>query len=145
MWARAMWALLALEVVATLVDLTFGPWGPRVHWEERFNARAGVQIACGHIDAVWAMQYRTFCGGCTAEAVMAAPLFLALGPVVKVWKVIPTLFHLGIVAAVARLYLEFLKEFEEKGETFRPLTEKIHLGLGGGRGGVAQKTTAGGA
>lgn len=98
MWARAMWALLALEVVATLADLAFGPWGPRVHWEERFNARAGVQIACGHIDAVWAMQYRTFCGGCTAEAVMAAPLFLALGPVVKVWKVIPTLFHLGIVA-----------------------------------------------
>ena len=97
MWARAMWLLLAVEVLATVVDLCFGPWGPRVHWEERFNARAGVQLACGHGEALWRMQYRTFCGGCSAEAVMAAPLFTWLGPTVRVWKTIPVFFHLGIV------------------------------------------------
>ena len=98
-----MWILLAVEVLATVADLCFGPWGPRVHWEERFNARAGVQLACGHADAVWAMQYRTFCGGCTAEAVMAAPLFTGFGPTVRVWKLVPVFFHLGITGFGALL------------------------------------------
>lgn len=97
MWARAMWLLLAAELVATVLDLNLGPWGPRVHWEERFNARAGVQVACGHIDALWSLQYRTFCGGCSAEAVMAAPLFRLFEPTVRVWKLVPVAFHLGIV------------------------------------------------
>jgi len=97
--------LLVLEVVATALDLWFGPWS-RMHWEELFNARAGVQLTCGHWDRIAALQYRSFCGGCTAEAVLAVPLFRALGATVQAWKVVPVLFHLGITllgTGVARL------------------------------------------
>ncbi len=92
-----MWALVALEALASGIDLLFGPWA-RVHWEERFNARAGAQFACGHLDRWWALQYRTFCGGCTGESLMAAPLFSELGPTVMVWKLIPFGFHVLVTA-----------------------------------------------
>jgi hypothetical protein len=92
---RLIWALLAFEVLATGLDLWFGPWS-RMHWEERFNARAGVQLTCGHWDRIWEMQYRSFCGGCTAEAALAAPIFSLLGPTVLAWKIVPVAFHLGV-------------------------------------------------
>ncbi len=98
-------ALLALEVLATGLDLGLGPWS-RMHWEELFNARAGVQLTCGHWDRIQALQYRPFCGGCTAEAVLAVPLFRAFGATVQAWKLVPVAFHLGVVflgTAVARL------------------------------------------
>ena len=63
-------SLCLLEVVMSWVDLLYGPWG-RLHWEELFNARAGVQFACGHLDRAWQLQYRTFCGGCTVEGILA--------------------------------------------------------------------------
>lgn len=94
---RLLWVLLGLEAVLHALDLVLGPWA-RMHWEELFNARAGVQLACGHLDAVDALQYRTFCGGCTAEAVLAAPLFRGLGPTVLVWKALISAFHLAILA-----------------------------------------------
>ena len=94
------WALglvLGLEALVHGLELLLGPWS-RMHWEELFNARAGVQLACGHFDAVHALQYRTFCGGCTGEAVLAVPLFLTLGPSVLVWKALVAAFHLAITA-----------------------------------------------
>ena len=102
---RLVWALLALEVLATILDLWLGPWS-RMHWEERFNARAGVQLTCGHWERIWDLQYRSFCGGCTAEAVLAVPVFRALGATVLAWKIIPVSFHLAVTAlgtAVAQL------------------------------------------
>ncbi len=75
---RVLAALLALEVALTLVDLVLGP-GTRLAPEEAWNLRAGLQLACGHGDALWALQYRSFCGGCSAEAVLAAPLFGVFG------------------------------------------------------------------
>ncbi len=99
---RLVWALLALELLAHLLDLALGPWG-KMHWEERFNARAGVQFACGHVEAMDTLQYRTFCGGCTAEALVAAPLFAALGPTVLVWKAIVGGFHMALTAMGALL------------------------------------------
>ncbi len=93
-------ALVLLEVVLHVVDVAWGPWA-RMHWEELFNARAGVQLACGHWDAAPRLQYRNFCGGCTAEAVVAAPLFERLGAVVPVWKAWLTAIHVAIVAAGA--------------------------------------------
>lgn len=92
-----LWAVMGLEAGLHALDLVLGPWA-RMHWEELFNARAGVQLACGHLDAVDALQYRTFCGGCTAEAVVAAPLFLGLGPTVLVWKALISAIHLAILA-----------------------------------------------
>ena len=89
--------LILLELLACLGDLLLGPFG-RVHWEERFNARAGVQLACGHWEALFDLQYVSFCGGCTGEALMAAPLFQALGPTVLAWKLVPLAFHAVVLA-----------------------------------------------
>ena len=101
MRGRALvWALVVVEVVASVVDLLFGPWA-RVHWEERFNARAGAQFACDHWDRWWELQYRTFCGGCTGEAIVAAPLFEQFGATILVWKTIPLAFHCVVTAAGA--------------------------------------------
>lgn len=93
-------AVLALGLGLDLVDVVWGPWA-RMHWEELFNARAGVQLACGHWDAAPRLQYRNFCGGCTAEAVGAAPLFGLLGARVWVWKAMLAALHLGIAGAGA--------------------------------------------
>ena len=92
--------LVGLELCTSLGDLVFGPWAS-MHWEELFNARAGVQFACGHTDAADALQYRTFCGGCTAEGFLAAPFFRAFGSTVLVWKSLLLLFHAVVVGAGA--------------------------------------------
>lgn len=99
---RRVAALVLLELLLCLGDMTLGPWG-RLHWEELFNARGGVHFACGHVEAAGNLQYRTFCGGCTAEGLMSAPLFRAFGPTVLVWKLVPLTFHAVIVAAGAAL------------------------------------------
>ncbi len=101
-WARIAVALVLAELLLSAVDLLLGPF-LRVHWEERFNARNGVLFACGHLDAAFDLQYRTFCGGCTTESLMAAPLFRWLGASHLVWKLVPELFHAVITAAGAAL------------------------------------------
>ena len=100
-----VWVVLvvvALELLTSVGDLLLGPWAT-MHWEELFNARAGVQFACGHVDAADALQYRTFCGGCTAEGMLAAPFFAWLGPTVLTWKVLILLFHAVVVSSGAWL------------------------------------------
>lgn len=94
--------LILLELLLSFGDVVFGPWG-QMHWEELFNTRAGLQAACGHLTELDVLQYRTFCGGCTAEAAMAAPLFLAIGPTVLVWKALLLVFHAGVLAGGALL------------------------------------------
>ncbi len=79
-----------------------GPWGA-IGGEERYNARAGVMLACGHSDALLEMQYQSFCGGCTADALAAAPLFARLGPTVLAWKLVPAALHLICAGAGAWL------------------------------------------
>jgi hypothetical protein len=95
-------ALVLVELLLSAMDLLLGPF-LRVHWEERFNARNGVLFACGHLDAAFDLQYRTFCGGCTTESLVAAPLFRGLGASHLVWKLVPELFHALITAAGAAL------------------------------------------
>jgi hypothetical protein len=109
---RALLIVLALgllEVVLSFVDLFFGPWG-RLHWEELFNARGGVQFACGHLDRAWQLQYRTFCGGCTVEGIVAVPLYEWLGPTVFAWKLVPLGFRLGIIFTGAVIAWRMLPE-----------------------------------
>ncbi|MCK6507470.1 hypothetical protein L6R53_29580 [Myxococcota bacterium] len=96
-WPRVAAGLVLAELLATGLDLWLGPFA-RVHWEERFNARVGVQLLCGHAEKALDLQYRTFCGGCTAEAWLAVPLFATLGPTHLVWKLVPALFHAAILA-----------------------------------------------
>jgi hypothetical protein len=99
---RFLFGLLALEVLACALDLLLGG-AAAVAPEERLNARAAAQLACGHGDALWAMQYRSFCGGCSADAALAAPLFGALGPTALTWKLVPVGLHLIAVGAGAAL------------------------------------------
>ena len=50
-------------------------------------------MACGHADALAALQYRGFCGGCSADALLgAAPLRLG-GGTVGAWKSVPLGLH----------------------------------------------------
>lgn len=97
-----LWLPLALlvEAVFTLVDISWGPWSG-VGFEEGRNARAALQLACGHSDRLLDLQYRDFCGGCTADAVLGAPLFFFAGDTIWVWKLVPASFHLLLVGAVA--------------------------------------------
>jgi len=99
-WGGIVVLFIVFELLLSVADLAFGPWG-QMHWEELFNVRAGFQAACGHVASLETLQYRTFCGGCTAEAVVAAPLFLALGPTVLVWKIMLLGFYGGILAGGA--------------------------------------------
>ncbi len=87
-----LWALLALEVLFTVLDLLFGSLS-FVHPEERFNALAGLSLDLS--------PYRPWCGGCTTESLAAAPLFRLLGPTVLVWKIVPATLHLAMAAAGA--------------------------------------------
>lgn len=89
--------LLIIEAMLTALDLAWG--GGVLAAEERHNAHAGLLLACGHWDAAWALQYRPFCGGCTAEAALAAPIFRLAGASVAAWKLVPALFHWLAVAA----------------------------------------------
>lgn len=89
---------MVLEVLLTGLDIVFGPWSV-VGFEEGRNARAAMQVACGHGDRVLALQYRHFCGGCTAEALLGAPVFWVLGPSVWAWKLVPLAFHAVTMAA----------------------------------------------
>ena len=81
-------------------------WGPttRIAFEEAQNARAALLIACGHISDWRALQYRPFCGGCTVDALAAAPLLRILGPTEGVFKLVPIAFTAlagGLCAALA--------------------------------------------
>ncbi len=98
---RAWWGLalllLVVELAATAADLLLGVHGG-VHPEERFNALAGALSSCGQWRDLWYLQYQPFCGGCTAEALLATPLFRVLGATVLVWKLVPAGFHVGTIA-----------------------------------------------
>ncbi len=102
-----MAVLVMVELLASVLDLLWGPWAT-MHWEELFNARAGVQFACGHWDAADELQYRTFCGGCTAEGFLAAPFFRMFGPTVLLWKIVILGFHGAVLGAGAWLLVQLV-------------------------------------
>lgn len=93
-------ALLLLALLLLAVDLAAQVGGP-VGWEEGLNARGALMVACGHGDRLLDLQYRPSCGGCSAEALLAAPLFALLGPRLLAWKLLPLGFHLLMLAAGA--------------------------------------------
>jgi hypothetical protein len=100
------WALLGglwiLELVLCLVDLFYTDHA-LVSTEERYNARAGMQLLCGHTDRVWELQYTDFCGGCTAEAWLAVPAYATFGGTVLAWKLVPLSFHMAVTALATGL------------------------------------------
>jgi len=93
---------LLLEAVATLLDVLMGV-GSQMSTEETYNAAAAALIACGHQSSLWALQYKWFCGGCSAEALMAAPLFSMFSPSVLAWKWVMGTIHMVVVSAGAAI------------------------------------------
>ncbi|MFM2247760.1 MAG: hypothetical protein RL071_3835, partial [Pseudomonadota bacterium] len=104
---RALAALTGAASLALLLlglaELALGP-STRIGFEEGQNARAGLLVACGHLDALWALQYRPFCGGCSVDALLSAPLLRLIGPTEGVFKLVPlawTALAGGLCAALA--------------------------------------------
>jgi hypothetical protein len=65
--------------------------------EEGYNAAHALALASGHLTDAFTLQYRPFCGGCTLDAVLAAPLFATVGPRWMAWKLVPISFSLLIL------------------------------------------------
>ena len=93
---------LFLEGFATLLDVLMGV-GSVMSTEESYNAAAAALLACGHNESMWALQYKWFCGGCSAEAMLAAPLFSWFSPSILAWKWIVGWIHIAMVSAGAAI------------------------------------------
>ncbi|MEC8425087.1 MAG: hypothetical protein VX000_14985, partial [Myxococcota bacterium] len=70
----------------------FSPGVAEVDPEELYNAGVAWMVGHGHADALFRMQYREFCGGCSLDALIAAPLLRVLGPWWLAWKLVPLAF-----------------------------------------------------
>ena len=84
-----MIGLVVLAIVVLQVAAVFNPRVVEVDHEEMFNAGQAWSILNGHFRDLFRLQYREFCGGCTADALLAAPWFAVLGPRWLVWKLVP--------------------------------------------------------
>jgi hypothetical protein len=93
---------LVLEGVATLLDVLMGVGGA-MSTEESYNAAAAALLACGHDESMWELQYKWFCGGCSAEAMLAAPLFSWFTPSILAWKWFLGWIHIVMVCAGAAI------------------------------------------
>jgi len=93
---------LILEGIATLLDVLMGVGGV-MSTEESYNAATAALLACGHDDSLWALQYKWFCGGCSAEAMLAAPLFSWFAPSILAWKWFLGWMHILMVCAGAAI------------------------------------------
>lgn len=102
MSADAPWSPLRLLALAAGAALLAGgagwldlAWGGLAApgFEELLNARAALLVACGHGDRLLDLQYRNFCGGCTADALLGAPLLRLGGATLGSWKLVPLGLH----------------------------------------------------
>jgi len=73
--------------------------------EEAVNAAQAIALLAGHGGMEFLrLQYATFCGGCTVDAVMGSVVFSALGPSWMAWKMVAVLTFAGFAGiAVAIL------------------------------------------
>ena len=79
-------ALLALRVGVDLSALLAEP-ARYLSEEEGYNAAvAWVVVHAGLWSDLFALQYRSFCGGCTVVTVASVPLLAAFGDVLLAWK-----------------------------------------------------------
>ena len=91
-------ALVGMLVAVVQVLAVFNPRVVEVDHEEMFNAGQAWALLNGHALDLFRLQYREFCGGCTADALLAVPLFATLGPRWLVWKLVPIAY--AVAAAV---------------------------------------------
>jgi hypothetical protein len=90
-------AFVALQLLTAL-----NPAIVELDAEEMFNAGQAWQVVQGLGPELFRMQYREFCGGCTANALIAAPLMAAFGPTWLVWKLVPIAYGAMLLAVGAR-------------------------------------------
>lgn len=91
--------LLAVLQLLTATNLRLVELDP----EEGFNAAQGWLLLQGHWESLFHMQYRTYCGGCTVQAVAGLPLLAALGRGWLVWKLVPVAVSVACLAMGWRL------------------------------------------
>ncbi len=89
-WAGRLLAPLAVLLFVLLqLAAVHNPRVVEVDPEEMFNAGQAWLLVQGHAADLFRLQYRPFCGGCTLDAVLGAPLFALFGPRWPVWKLVP--------------------------------------------------------
>jgi hypothetical protein len=92
--ALATAAAVGLQAVGLL-----SPGVAEVDPEELYNAGVAWMLGHGHAEAVFRMQYREFCGGCSLDAALGAPLLMVFGPRWLAWKLVPLGFTALLAAA----------------------------------------------
>lgn len=105
MTTRTVAGVVALVLLRLGLDASRFVADPRRYWnwEEAYNATVGWYIAhAGLADQVLNLQYKAFCGGCSALAVASVPLFSAFGDRLVVWKCI------ALAWTAATLFATFL-------------------------------------
>ncbi len=70
------------------------------NWEDNYNAAVGwYALHAGLWDQLLALQYKQFCGGCTVESVLVAPMFLLGGDHIVIWKALALLWTAATLVA----------------------------------------------
>jgi|GEM_PF-6250330 len=82
---------LVVGAYLTQFALYFFVDGARVADEELHTPSVTALLAAGYPMDLARLQYTSFCGGCTAETLMALPMFAAVGPSLAAWRMISLL------------------------------------------------------
>jgi len=87
-----LWVGAAAIIGILQLLVVFNPAMVEVDPEEMINASHAWTIAQEGLGLAWPLQYRPFCGGCTADALLGAALFSWLPPSWVIWKLVPVGF-----------------------------------------------------
>ncbi len=92
---------LLLAGLAIILQLTavLNPAVVEVDPEEMYNASHALELTRGHLTDALTLQYRSFCGGCTLDALLGAALFSVLPPIWLVWKLVPIGLTVALILA----------------------------------------------
>ncbi len=104
---RLDWGLAAAVLVVQLLAV-LNPELTLLDHEELYNAGHARLLQLEHLDAFLQLQYRSYCGGCTVNALIGAALFAGLGPSLLVWKLVPILFSVVAVRVGSAALREYV-------------------------------------
>lgn len=94
-WRALRW-LLAANLLSLVLFLVGSPDGFS-NWEELHTPSAALMILNGYYGDILGMQYMTFCGGCSVDALLAVPLTALGGPSLLLWKLVPWGFSMLVL------------------------------------------------
>ncbi len=100
-WVAAL-AVITAQLVAML-----HPEAIPLDSEELYNAAHGRMLQLGHLTDLQALQYRSYCGGCSLNALLSAGLFTVFGPSLLAYKMVSVLYvGLAVLAGSRWLRLQ---------------------------------------